>query len=150
MFGVCARNDHSYTHLILALGIVREPTVWGFITSHYSCTHWPWRLCIGICIGRTYRSRGTCSRMYCVPNMFHPSRDHITGGAILPTPVVPASSRISARLKSVLGHVPPVSMQQQRHRLIHANLSPATRNWPFSALDFLDKNTGICAGAMPY
>ena len=25
--------SHSYTHLILALGIVREPTVWGFITS---------------------------------------------------------------------------------------------------------------------
>ena len=26
-------NSHSYTHLILALGIVREPTAWGFITS---------------------------------------------------------------------------------------------------------------------
>ena len=24
---------------ILALGIVREPTVWGVITSKYSCTH---------------------------------------------------------------------------------------------------------------
>ena len=29
-------NSHSYTHLILALGIVREPTVWGFISSKYS------------------------------------------------------------------------------------------------------------------
>ena len=28
-------NSHRYTHLILALGIVREPTVWGFITSKY-------------------------------------------------------------------------------------------------------------------
>ena len=28
-------NSHSYTHLILALGIVREPTVCGFITSKY-------------------------------------------------------------------------------------------------------------------
>ena len=28
-------NSHSYTHLILALGIVREPTIWGFITSKY-------------------------------------------------------------------------------------------------------------------
>ena len=28
-------NPHSYIHLILALGIVREPTVWGFITSKY-------------------------------------------------------------------------------------------------------------------
>ena len=28
-------NSHSYTYLILALGIVREPTVWGFITSKY-------------------------------------------------------------------------------------------------------------------
>ena len=30
-----ASNSHSYTHLILALGIVRESTVWGFITSKY-------------------------------------------------------------------------------------------------------------------
>ena len=28
-------NSNSYTHLILALGIVREPTVWGFITTKY-------------------------------------------------------------------------------------------------------------------
>ena len=33
------RNYHSYTHLILALGIVREPTVWGFITSKYPGVH---------------------------------------------------------------------------------------------------------------
>ena len=39
MFRVCARIYHSYTHLILALGIVREPTFWEFITSKYSCTH---------------------------------------------------------------------------------------------------------------
>ena len=33
----------------------------------------------------------------------------------------------------------------------HANLSPATRNWQFSVLDFCDTNTGICAGAIsPY
>ena len=30
-----ASNSHSYTHLILALGIVREPTIWVFITSKY-------------------------------------------------------------------------------------------------------------------
>ena len=34
-----AGNSHSYTHLILALGIVREPTVWLFITSKYPGTH---------------------------------------------------------------------------------------------------------------
>ena len=34
-----ASNSHSYTHLILALGIVREPTVWGFITSKYPGIH---------------------------------------------------------------------------------------------------------------
>ena len=34
-----ASNSHSYTHLILALGIVREPTVWVFITSQYHGTH---------------------------------------------------------------------------------------------------------------
>ena len=32
-------NYHSYTHLIVALGIVREPTVWVFITSKYPGTH---------------------------------------------------------------------------------------------------------------
>ena len=32
-----ASNFHSY--LILALGIVREPTVWGFITSKYPGIH---------------------------------------------------------------------------------------------------------------
>ena len=35
-------------------------------------------------------------------------------------------------------------------RAYHANLSPTTRNWPFSVLGFWDKNTGICPGAMPY
>ena len=39
MSRVCARNYHRYTHLILALSIVREPTVWGCMTSKYSCTH---------------------------------------------------------------------------------------------------------------
>ena len=39
MFKVCARNYHRYTRLILALGIVREPTVWRFMTSKYFCTH---------------------------------------------------------------------------------------------------------------
>ena len=34
-----ASNSHSYTHLILALGIVRGLTVWGFITSKYLGTH---------------------------------------------------------------------------------------------------------------
>ena len=39
MFRIYARNSHSYTHLILALGIVREPTVWVFITSKYPGIH---------------------------------------------------------------------------------------------------------------
>ena len=39
MFRMYARNSHSYTHLILALGIVREPTVWRFITSEYPGIH---------------------------------------------------------------------------------------------------------------
>ena len=34
-----ASNSHSYTHLILALGIVREPTVWVFISSKYPGIH---------------------------------------------------------------------------------------------------------------
>ena len=39
MFKMYASNLHSYTHLILALGIVREPTVWVFITSKYPGIH---------------------------------------------------------------------------------------------------------------
>ena len=39
MFIVCARNCHIYTHLILALSIVSEPTIRGFMTSTYACTH---------------------------------------------------------------------------------------------------------------
>ena len=36
---MCTRNYHIYTHLILTLGIVSEPTVWGCMKSKYSCTH---------------------------------------------------------------------------------------------------------------
>ena len=32
-------NSHSYTHLILALGIVREPTVWALLLQNIYCTH---------------------------------------------------------------------------------------------------------------
>ena len=39
MFRMYASNSHSYTNLILALGIVREPTVWVFITSKYPGIH---------------------------------------------------------------------------------------------------------------
>ena len=34
-----ASNSHSNTRLKLALGIVREPTVWVFITSKYPGTY---------------------------------------------------------------------------------------------------------------
>ena len=36
---MCARNSHSYTHLIIVVGIVREPIVWVFITSKYPGIH---------------------------------------------------------------------------------------------------------------
>ena len=39
MFRMYVRNSHSYTHLKLALGIVREPTIWVFITSKYPDIH---------------------------------------------------------------------------------------------------------------
>ena len=39
MFRMYASNSHSYTHLILALGIVREPTIWVLITSEYLGIH---------------------------------------------------------------------------------------------------------------
>ena len=40
MFKMYASNSHSYTHLILALGIVREPTIWVFITTEYPGIHY--------------------------------------------------------------------------------------------------------------
>ena len=39
MFRMYASKSHSYIHIILALGIVRKPTVWVFITSKYPGTH---------------------------------------------------------------------------------------------------------------
>ena len=39
MFRMYAYNSHICTHLTLALGIVREPTIWIFITSKYPSTH---------------------------------------------------------------------------------------------------------------
>ena len=39
MFIMFVSNYHSYTHLILALGIVRKPIVWVFITSQYPGMH---------------------------------------------------------------------------------------------------------------
>ena len=38
----------------------------------------------------------------------------------------------------------------ERERTPHANLNATTPNWPLSVLGFWDKNTGICAGVMPY
>ena len=38
-FIMYASNSHSYTHLILALGIVRERISWVFITSRYPGIH---------------------------------------------------------------------------------------------------------------
>ena len=39
MFKMYASDFHSYTRLILALGIIRKPTVWVFITIHYPGIH---------------------------------------------------------------------------------------------------------------
>ena len=39
MFRIYASNSHGYTHLILAQGIVKNPTVWVFITSKYPGIH---------------------------------------------------------------------------------------------------------------
>ena len=39
MFRIYACSSHSYTYLIIALVIAREPTVWVFITSEYPGIH---------------------------------------------------------------------------------------------------------------
>ena len=44
-----ASNFHSYTHLIRALGIVRDPSVWVFITSQYpGYMTLAWLLCVSL------------------------------------------------------------------------------------------------------
>ena len=55
-----ACNSHSYTHLKLALGIVRKPRVWVFITSKYPGIH---------DIGRAiYRYTLHAASVWCVRN----------------------------------------------------------------------------------
>ena len=66
MFRMCASNSHSYTHLIQALGIVRELTVWVFITSKYPGTH-----DIGLPTGST-----------AMPPMLAMSRDCLVGNCL--------------------------------------------------------------------
>ena len=34
MIRMCTHNYHSYSYLTLALGIVREPTVWGLLLQN--------------------------------------------------------------------------------------------------------------------
>ena len=76
MFRMCASNSHSYTHLTLALGIVRKPTLWVFITSKYPGTHDIGRATRGTASGRTddgahARQRGGIpTRCVHVPRLF--------------------------------------------------------------------------------
>ena len=75
MFRVCARNSHSYPYLTQALGIGIEPTVWGFMTSKYSCTHdigWTsdgsrgWSLQVGLPGDTSKRWCSVCARAHTV------------------------------------------------------------------------------------
>ena len=73
------------------------------------------------CVGN--RARSTRSRVDCVPEQM------LAGGAILnlPAPVVPASTRISTRLKCVQGHSSRVNMFRTVHRApphAHRRYSP--------------------------
>ena len=63
-------------------------------------------------------ARGACSRVKLIPKHISSSRDLaeilvLAGGAIIPAPP-PASTRISARMKHVLGHSSPVNVQVSR------------------------------------
>ena len=58
MFRMYASNYHSYTHLIRALGIVREPTVCWFVTSEYPGIH---DIGLPIHVQRYIEPRGTRS-----------------------------------------------------------------------------------------
>ena len=59
---------------------------------------------------RIFRPWGVHSRVNCIPE--HSIQEDIlvpVGGAILPAPAVPASTKISARLECVQGHVSAVN-----------------------------------------
>ena len=62
-----ASNSHSYTHLILALGSVREPTVWVFITSKYPGIH---------DIGRAKLIYSTVKRLRTCPGFYRRKQEH--------------------------------------------------------------------------
>ena len=126
---MCARNNHSYTHLILALGIVRKPTVWRLLL-HNTPAHMTWlgdqvmqdELIYQLRAARPPVSPKSPSKLTGV----FPTRlslvdiQVLIGGAIVPAPAVLASTRssISARLKLVQEHSSPVAtlISDPRHK----------------------------------
>ena len=58
MFRMYATNSYSYIDLIQAVGIVREPTVWGFRTSQYPGIH---------DIGLATSDQGTGQLLFSIP-----------------------------------------------------------------------------------
>ena len=67
-----ASNRHSYTHLILALGIVREPTVWVFIASKYPDTHDIGRASVMVIQARRPALTKVTNRVNCSRTFAHP------------------------------------------------------------------------------
>ena len=107
MFRMCASNSHSYTHLILALGIVREPTVWGLLLQTVSLTrnesqkNREWR---GSCParpthhagpGRSPPRRGAARGAALGPP--RPPRPRCTPGKALPLPAGPCPTHTCTR-----------------------------------------------------
>ena len=90
-----ASNSHSYTHLILALGIVREPTVWVFITLKYPGIHdigllTQWHDTIDSCITRDRQRHAT---MLAMPPRHRASAiSHQAGSSRLRLCVLPSAS----------------------------------------------------------
>ena len=91
-----ASTSHYYAHLILALGIVRKPTVWGFITLKYPGIHdiglptlnakRPYYVVLYMqgCTWTTWHDMMLGRPMSCVPGYFEVINTHTVGFLTIP------------------------------------------------------------------
>ena len=116
MLRMYASNSHSYTHLILALGIVREPTVWEFITSKYPGIH---------DIGRANETHTVFLACVCVQRLEAPDHDIVRERtrACYNRALLREMSDLTLSERAVM----PTRVRN------HVNLSPTTQNGPFLA-----------------
>ena len=103
MFRMCARNYHSYTHLLPALWYRVKAYTMGFIASP-NLAHMTWQ---GYCYADyptecTMHVSGTCTPVLWLLTKAHgpPCADYLTECIMFP--IAPATSAMTARLKHVM------------------------------------------------